>query len=612
MYTFAAMADKKLCNGQTLGNWKLGKNLGAGGQGDVWEVRPVETPHSPPRAIKVCTATDETARKRFELEVQLLKRCTHPNIPSVLDESLKWDVHKPTELQVSFYVLERFDSSLEKLRWVHEAPLLALRFFRDLCAAVEHIHQLTPTVLHRDIKPANVMYGGEPCRIALVDFGIGHPGEGMTTPLTKTQEVVGTVRYRAPELLNGHHGDQRVDVYGLGRTLEWMLVGQEPYEVEPRAIPASSGLTPSARAQLDTVLKTACAFDPGSRFKSVAQLVESLPQLVADIAEHSGEAARLPGRRNDQSPEDAATAYETAKSLLRAEDLVGWRDVAKRQHADLSQALRQWRETREGVSGVTAETLRQWMDEVLTVLGPMLARACAAAEFGPVGIGDPVAIVRDVLGMRDWKGDGLTVLVKVPQAVAYIAHNLVGAISSSVGNTRVVIDLLKLQVVDDQGKRTTLFESHELATWPTSLGRDVQLAWDYLLALSTKHSWLANVFGSEYDYQTSVMGYWWLLSFTEFVGAARSGNLDRLVAASDKLTMRIPVVWLRNPDRMIERAFQIAFPSASAVDELCVGFDVDAQLIRVAWKQWKAILEAQVTRFVHYRFRPLDLPELPE
>src|SRR6185369_15663584 len=143
------MATGKLETNSKIGKWKLGRLLGSGGQGQVWEARPATGAHSPARALKVCFHTEAQARARFAQEIELLRGLpTNTWVIPLLDSNLDWEVEAKSGLACAFYVTERFDSSLEKLHWIHRAPLYALEIFREVCIAVRFLHELPAAVLH--------------------------------------------------------------------------------------------------------------------------------------------------------------------------------------------------------------------------------------------------------------------------------------------------------------------------------------------------------------------------------------------------------------------------------------------------------------------------------
>src|SRR5262249_58370173 len=124
----------------------------------------------------------------------------------------------------------------------------------------------------------------------VTDFGLAKAASD-SDDLTHTGDIVGTLRYMAPERFNGQ-GDLRSDVYSLGLTLYELLalrpafaapdrnklVKQVMYDepVRPRR------LSPAVPRDLETVVLKAIARDPGHRYQTPAEMAEDLKRFVED------------------------------------------------------------------------------------------------------------------------------------------------------------------------------------------------------------------------------------------------------------------------------------------------------------------------------------------
>jgi eukaryotic-like serine/threonine-protein kinase len=84
-------------------------------------------------------------------------------------------------------------------------------------------------VVHRDIKPSNLLLDADG-RVWVADFGLAKTDGDA---LTHTGDVVGTLRYMAPERFRGW-SDPRSDVYSLGLTLHEMLLLRPAFESDDR------------------------------------------------------------------------------------------------------------------------------------------------------------------------------------------------------------------------------------------------------------------------------------------------------------------------------------------------------------------------------------------
>jgi serine/threonine-protein kinase len=143
-------------------------------------------------------------------------------------------------------------------------------------------------VLHRDVKPSNVLldvWG----TVWLTDFGLAKTTG--TPDLTRTGDLVGTLRYLAPERFEGR-ADVRSDVYSLGLTLYEMLALQPAFGEQDQAklarnitaaeAPRLDRTNPDLPRDLVTIVHKAMARDPVDRYQSAGALAEDLRRFLDD------------------------------------------------------------------------------------------------------------------------------------------------------------------------------------------------------------------------------------------------------------------------------------------------------------------------------------------
>jgi serine/threonine protein kinase/WD40 repeat protein/tetratricopeptide (TPR) repeat protein len=143
-------------------------------------------------------------------------------------------------------------------------------------------------VLHRDIKPSNLLLDAQGT-VWVTDFGLAK-AEG-TDELTQTGDIVGTVRYMAPERFDGHSLPQS-DVYGLGLTLYELLTLRPAFEDSNRARliervlhepPLSPRkVDPRIPRDLETVVLKCLAKEPAERYATAEALAEDLRRFLGD------------------------------------------------------------------------------------------------------------------------------------------------------------------------------------------------------------------------------------------------------------------------------------------------------------------------------------------
>jgi WD40 repeat protein/tetratricopeptide (TPR) repeat protein len=164
-------------------------------------------------------------------------------------------------------------------------------------------HAASQGVLHRDIKPSNLLLD-ETGNVWVTDFGVAKAA-GDSDDLTHTGDVVGTLRYLAPERFSAQ-GDLRSDVYSLGLTLYELLALRPAFHetnrnrlvrqvmhdepVRPRR------LNRGVPCDLETVVLKAMARDPAHRYQTPTEMAEDLKRFVEDRpvrARRASEAEKL-------------------------------------------------------------------------------------------------------------------------------------------------------------------------------------------------------------------------------------------------------------------------------------------------------------------------------
>jgi WD40 repeat protein/serine/threonine protein kinase len=152
--------------------------------------------------------------------------------------------------------------------------------------ALEHAH--AQEILHRDIKPSNLLldHAGT---VWVTDFGLAKATNVDAANLTNTGDIVGTIRYMAPERFQGQD-DNRSDIYSLGLTLYELLALRPAFEAKDRAHLVQRvareepqqlrRVNPSVPRDLETIVHKAIARDPSSRYCRAADLGEDLRRFV--------------------------------------------------------------------------------------------------------------------------------------------------------------------------------------------------------------------------------------------------------------------------------------------------------------------------------------------
>ena len=142
-------------------------------------------------------------------------------------------------------------------------------------------------IVHRDIKPSNLLLDTEGV-VWIADFGLA---KGEDEGLTQSGDILGTLRYMAPERFRGE-GDARADVYALGLTLYELLTLHPGFESsdrlklieqikteEPASPRSIDGRIPR---DLETIVLKAIEKDPKARYQTAEAMGEDLGRFLAD------------------------------------------------------------------------------------------------------------------------------------------------------------------------------------------------------------------------------------------------------------------------------------------------------------------------------------------
>jgi tetratricopeptide (TPR) repeat protein len=276
--------------GQRVGVFRLVRQIGSGGMGDVWLAERRDGTVEQRVAIKYLRRARARTIELFEREQRLLARLAHPNIARFIDAGR--DEHG-----VHYLIMEYVDGIAigEQCDRNTTDVHARLAMFLKVCDAVEYAHR--QLIVHRDIKPANVLVDGEGSP-KLLDFGVGKLLDVSLMPETTTFAPAMTVAYAAPEQFRGDPATTATDVFSLGLLLFRLLAGELPPsrrsgslaqlalsgEVERLSATAADGtMTGVGRAlagDLDAIVAKATRTDIDERYGSVAEFSDDVRRFM--------------------------------------------------------------------------------------------------------------------------------------------------------------------------------------------------------------------------------------------------------------------------------------------------------------------------------------------
>jgi len=279
---------------ETLSHYHVLRKLGEGGMGEVYLAEDGKLRRKVAvKLLPAAMAADADRLSRLQREAQAIAALNHPNIVTIYAIE---DVGGKT-----FLVMEFVDGTMLS----DFIPLKGLNLEHFFSCAVPLADALSAAhergVVHRDLKPTNIMVTADGT-MKILDFGLAklrlstdaQVGSRVTTDvLTAEHQVVGTIPYMAPELLQGKEADHRSDIFSLGVILYQMATGKQPFRGQTSVEIASAILrdTPSPvddlKAELPhhlgRIIRHCLEKEPEQRLQSAKDLRNDLEDLKREM-----------------------------------------------------------------------------------------------------------------------------------------------------------------------------------------------------------------------------------------------------------------------------------------------------------------------------------------
>ena len=270
--------------------YEVGQVIGRGGMAEVHEG--TDSRLNRRVAIKILNpdlARDPQFQDRFRREAQAAAGLNHPNVVAVYDTG----EHLIDNMPVPYIVMEYVDGVTLEHALTHGPRIMperSLEITAGILAALDYAHR--HGIVHRDIKPANIMINAHG-DAKVMDFGIARAIADLSTSVTVTRGVMGTVKYVSPEQAKGEVADARSDIYAAGCVLYELLTGQPPFTGETfvsiayqhvNELPKPpSQLDSSISTTLDAIVLHALAKHPSQRYQTAAEMRADVERAMAGL-----------------------------------------------------------------------------------------------------------------------------------------------------------------------------------------------------------------------------------------------------------------------------------------------------------------------------------------
>ena len=292
---------------ECFGRYEIRGLLGRGGMGTVY--RAYDTHLEREVALKIPhfdPSLEPVVIERLIREAKAAASIEHPNICTIFDAG---------QVGETPFIAMRLIEGRSLAARMQDSPMdphEAVQIVRKLAVALETAH--SHGIVHRDIKPSNVMIDqtGEP---QLTDFGLarrtrgegklaeGQPNRAAQRPqeghLTVSGAFMGTPAYMSPEQAKGDPVDSRSDVYGAGVLLYQMVTAKLPFptdgpldkvlnRIASSEPPSPRTFCPELDVSLEAICLKAIAKRPADRYRSAAELAETLERYRQNTRKSRG------------------------------------------------------------------------------------------------------------------------------------------------------------------------------------------------------------------------------------------------------------------------------------------------------------------------------------
>src|SRR5262245_9070150 len=330
--------DSQSYSGETIGVYRLIKELGRGGMGTVYLA--YDTRLGRQAALKLLPShlvNNPERVRRFQREARTASALNHPNIITIYDFGQEDGRHYIVSEFVEGRTLRNFvggrDVSLNQI----------LDLVAQVASALEAAH--AAGIVHRDIKPENIMLRPDGYAKVL-DFGLAKltepesGGDEAKTDVswpppdfeTRTGIVLGTVNYMSPEQARGQKVDGRSDLFSLAVVLYELIPGRRPFggetwhhtivaitDAEPPPIARNAQGAPAA---LQEIIDRALAKDRERRYQTARALLADAQTLRGELAADARIQLIRTERAQDATKiEEQITRGETQAALTNDESV---------------------------------------------------------------------------------------------------------------------------------------------------------------------------------------------------------------------------------------------------------------------------------------------------
>jgi len=283
---------------------------------------------------------------------------------------------------------------------------------------------------------------------------------------------------------------------------------------------------------------------------------------------------------------------EQAANILSRRDMVGWKRLVRTARRKFETAIVEWRASLSP-QDVAGDAWLKSLDRGVQVAEPLFALALSAIDSEIEPIHDQFGMIDVILSLERWERAGYVAVIEIPRAIAYLYHELIGAIHIHLRQHADAIRLLTTKIRDDTSSKVKpLYNDHEMMGYVRSLDGNCLTTWKYVVELYDSRRWLGEFFPSKREFIDSYRAYNLLASLLE-LGAYLKGGGDIKAIESRNFWLDVPPMFLHpinDRGSTFDEIVNIAVPNEVALLQIERATGCPLKILREAWPMWYGAL----------------------
>ena len=130
-----------------------------------------------------------------------------------------------------------------------------------------------------------------------------------------------------------------------------------------------------------------------------------------------------------------------------------------------------------------------------------------------------------------------------------------------------------------------MVRDHRLTGWPSTLGGDCRIAWNFIRILPEKWGWLTELFGDLHEYQIYLCSYYLLLNVLELATCIAAGK-EKILLENQHVTLDVPLTFLQEKEEILTKSYQLLLNDTIRLKNVWGNFKITDSKMKELWPRW--------------------------